>query len=65
MLIVGLNEKQNPGKNLEKLGQLIKNKKQKATNEEIVLIFMGFDHFQGLLHFGLNNCLESNRIIAL
>ena len=53
MLIILINEPTNPGKHIEKLAEIIKNKKFRATPEEIKIIFMGFDEYEGVLKFGL------------
>lgn len=42
MLIALINEPSNPSKHLKKLEEVIRNKKFKATNEEIKIIFLGF-----------------------
>jgi len=65
MLIILINEPTNPGKHVERLAEIIKNKKFRATPDEIKLIFMGFDEYDGILKFGLTAAMESNRIAAL
>ena len=65
MLVAMINKPNNPSKHLKKLEEVIKNKKCKATNEEIKLIFLGFEDYFGVLKFGLTNSLESNRLAAL
>lgn len=57
MLIILINEPINPGKQLAKLEEVIRNKKFKASVEEIKIIFKGFDEYQGILGFGLTNAL--------
>jgi hypothetical protein len=65
MCILLINEPSNPGRHLERLDNMIKSRKFKASQDEIKLILMGFDGYQGVLKFGLSTPLENNRIAAL